>query len=654
MAEGVTVESFFAPDGVLASGLPRFEHRPSQIRMATAVWECFRDSGCLMVEAGTGTGKTFAYLVPALLSGRKTVISTATKALQDQILDHDLPVLIRRFFPKARVRSLKGRKNYLCLRRFKEFAYQPSFWNREEAALFGALHEWAARTKTGDRSEADWLPDHYQAWNDITAAADQCLAPQCPHYGECFVQKSRLEAARADLLILNHHLFFATLTVEERGSGDLLSSFPAVIFDEAHHVEDVAGLYFGLECAGWTVTDLCRDVLRGLAHPKLPATFRTECVSACERISQLVKEVFKQLAASSATPAVRHRFDPAALPPSFQEAAGQLREALENLGRTLQGMSSPSALWDSLKARCGTLVWKLDELTAQENPNFTYWFEIGAHAPAFALRATPLEIAPILFEKVFAKKETVVLASATLATMEQKRPSFRYARERLGVPESSRELFVPSPFDFQHQAALYIPKPFPMPSDPRFCQAMAEEAYRIMGKTQGRALFLFTSYRHMHETHRLLAERLPFSVLCQGEKPKRKLLSEFKENIHSVLFATYSFWEGIDVPGQALACVLIDKLPFEVPNDPITASRVERLSQAGENAFYRYQVPRAVLQLKQGFGRLIRTRRDKGVLVLFDTRVLSKPYGRIFLESLPPMPVVHHLDSLPEHLLSVD
>ncbi len=654
MAEGAGVESFFAPDGVLAGALPRFEYRPSQVDMAKAVWECLRDSTCLMVEAGTGTGKTFAYLVPALLSGRKTVVSTATKALQDQILDHDVPVLIRRFFPKARVRVLKGRRNYLCLRRFKEFAYQPSFWNREEAALFSAVHEWAARTKTGDRSEADWLPDQYQAWNDITSAADQCLAQQCPHYEECFVQRSRLEAARADLLILNHHLFFATLTVEERGSGDLLSSFPAVIFDEAHHVEDVAGLYFGLELSSWAITELCRDVHRALVQPKIPAAFRTECASACERITQNLKDVYKHLGASGTASAARHRLDFAAAPPALGEAVGRLREGVDQLGRTLQGRPSSSAIWESLETRAGALLWKLDALVAQEDPTLTYWYEAGSHSRGFALRATPLDIAPILLDKVFAKKEAVVLASATLATVEQKRPSFRYARERLGAPENARELFVPSPFDFQTQAALYIPKPFPLPNDPRFCLAMAEKAIQIMNKTQGRALFLFTSYRHMHETHRLLAERLPFPVLCQGEKSKRKLLAEFRENIHSVLFATYSFWEGIDVPGQALSCVLIDKLPFEVPNDPITASRVERLTHAGENAFYRYQVPRAVLQLKQGFGRLIRTRQDKGILVLFDTRVLSKPYGKIFLESLPPMPVVHHLDSLPEHLLSVD
>lgn len=654
MAEGMGVDSFFAPDGVLAGALPRFEYRPAQVHMAKAVWESFRDSTCLMVEAGTGTGKTFAYLVPALLSGRKTVVSTATKALQDQILDHDVPVLIRRFFPKARVRSLKGRRNYLCLRRFKEFAYQPSFWNREEAALFSRVHEWAARTKTGDRSEADWLPDQYQAWNDITSAADQCLAQQCPHYERCFVQRSRLEAARADLLILNHHLFFAALTVEERGSGDLLASFPAVIFDEAHHVEDVAGLYFGLELSSWATTELCRDVHRALAQPKLSATFRSECATACERITQHLKDVYKHLGASGTASAARHRLDFAAAPPALREVVRQLREGLDHLGRTLQGRPPSSALWDSLEMRCGALLWKLDALVAQEDPTLTYWYETASHAPGFALRATPLEIAPILFDKVFAKKETVVLASATLATAEQKRPSFRYARERLGVPENSRELFVPSPFDFQNQAALYIPKPFPLPNDPRFCRAMAEEALQIMHKTQGRALFLFTSYRHMHETHRLLAERLPFPVLCQGEKPKRTLLAEFRENIHSVLFATYSFWEGIDVPGQALSCVLIDKLPFEVPNDPITASRVERLTHAGENAFYRYQVPRAVLQLKQGFGRLIRSRQDKGILVLFDTRVLSKPYGRIFLESLPPMPVVHQLDSLPDHLVSTD
>ncbi|ROR03494.1 ATP-dependent DNA helicase [Desulfosoma caldarium] len=653
MPEGLSLESFFSSSGLLSGLLARYEHRPSQAAMAKAVWQSYMDGVPLVVEAGTGTGKTFAYLIPALLSGRKTVVSTATKALQDQILDQDIPFLTRHFFPQARVCSLKGRKNYLCLRRFREFAHQPSFLNPHEAKLFGALHQWAAETKTGDRSELDWLPDHYQAWNEITAGAEQCLNQQCPHYGQCFVQKSRLQAAKADLLIVNHHLFFASLTMEDRGSGDFLSAFPAVIFDEAHHVEDVAGLFFGHQFSSWSVAELTRDVLRALAHAKVSADFRKNIASALEHLGRRTREAAKILSAAAGPLSMRQRLDLGAPTSPLPACAAALREALKNLGQLVQQQAGVSPLWESLEARCRALDWNLEQILGQEDPHLTHWYEVHNHPVGFTLRATPLDVAPILLEKLFHPKETVILTSATLATVESKRPSFHYIRERLGVPHEGRELQVPSPFAFEKQAALYIPKPFPFPHEPSFCQAMAREALKIMDKTQGRALFLFTSYRHMHETYRLLADQLPFLLLCQGEKPKRKLLSQFKEDTHSVLLATYSFWEGIDVPGHSLSCVLIDKLPFDVPNDPITASRVERLSQAGHNAFYRYQVPRAVLQLKQGFGRLIRSRQDKGVLVLFDTRVLTKPYGRIFLESLPAMPIVHRLDAIPEHLLSL-
>lgn len=620
--------------------------------MARAVWQSFEDGVPLLVEAGTGTGKTFAYLIPALLSGRKTVVSTATKALQDQILDQDIPFLTRHFFPKARVCSLKGRRNYLCLRRFKEFAHQPSFLNPHEAKLFGALHQWAAHTKTGDRSELDWLPDHFQAWNEITSGGEQCLNQQCPHYGQCFVQKSRLQAAKADLLMVNHHLFFATLTLEDRGPGDFLSAFPAIIFDEAHHLEDVAGLFFGHEFSSWSITEITRDMLRASAQTKVATDFRKTIASALEHLERQTKETAKSLSTASGTLNTRQRLEVGTASSPFHARATALREALKNLGQLVQQQAGTSPLWESLEARCHALELKLDQFLSQEDPQLTYWYEAYAHPVGFTLRATPLDVAPILLEKVFHQKETVILTSATLATVEGQRPSFHYARERLGVPDEGRDLVVPSPFAFENQAVLYIPKPFPLPHEPSFCQAMAQEALKIMDMTQGRALFLFTSYRHMHETYSFLADQLPFPLLCQGEKPKRKLLSQFKKDTHSVLLATYAFWEGIDVPGQSLSCVLIDKLPFEVPHDPITASRVEKLTQAGHNAFYRYQVPRAVLQLKQGFGRLIRSRQDKGVLVLFDTRVLTKPYGRIFLESLPSMPIVHRLDAIPKHLLS--
>ncbi|SMC23701.1 ATP-dependent DNA helicase DinG [Desulfacinum hydrothermale DSM 13146] len=653
MATAPSVESFFDRNGPLSRVVEAYEHRPAQSRMAQAVWEAIGRSVPLLAEAGTGTGKTFAYLVPALLSGKKTVVSTATKALQDQILGHDIPFLQRHFFPKLRMKVLKGRRNYLCLRRYHEFSYQPSFFNREEAASFQKLRSWATQTRSGDRAEVDLFPEDAPLWGELTASGDQCLGSQCPHHEECFVQKNRAEAARADLLVVNHHLFFASLSVEGEGAWDLLSSFEVFVFDEAHRLEDVAALYFGLEFSSYQVLETLRDLQRAAALPKAPAELRTRVAGTGDHLSRKLWDLHQVLVEGAGKRGGRVRLDPSRLGKPFQTIGADLVESLRDLAAFLESHGSLAPAVDLARGRLSALAQNLEMLSAQEDPHLTYWYEASPVRKSFTLHATPLEVAPILSERVFSRTGAVILTSATLATAQQGRPSFHFIRDRLGVPAEAMEKIFASPFDFSRQALLYLPQPFPAPQDRRFCQAVAAEARAVLERTQGRALFLFTSYRNMHEVHqRLVADgALPYPILCQGERPKRALLADFKKQLHSVLLATYSFWEGIDVPGEALSCVLIDKLPFEVPDDPITAARLEILKRSGENAFYRYQVPRAVLLLKQGIGRLIRSRTDRGLVVLFDCRLTTKPYGRVFLQSLPSIPVIRRLSDFPPDFL---
>ncbi len=652
MATSPSVDSFFETDGLLSRVVDRYEHRPAQRRMAQAVWEAIVQSTPLLAEAGTGTGKTFAYLVPALLSGKKTVVSTATKALQDQILEHDIPFLKNHFFPKLRMKVLKGRRNYLCLRRYHEFSYQPSFFNREEAASFHRLRTWASRTCTGDRAEMDALAEDAPIWSELTASGDQCLGTQCPHNEECFVQKNRLEAARADLLVVNHHLFFASLSLEGEGSWDLLSSFDVFVFDEAHRLEDVAAMYFGLEFSSFQVVETLRDLQRAASAPKAPAELRSRVAGTGEHLSRKLWDLHQVLVEGAGKRGGRVRLDPPALGKPFAQTCGDLQESLRELAAFLEAHSSLSPALEMARGRLGALSRSLEMLSEREDPRMTYWYEASPVRKSFTLRATPLEVAPILSERLFGRTGAVILTSATLTTAQKGRPGFHFIRERLGVPQEAAEKIFPSPFDFSRQALLYLPQPFPDPQDPQFCDAVAQEARAVLERTRGRALFLFTSYRNLHEVHQRLAARdFPYPILCQGERPKRALLADFKSELHSVLLATYSFWEGIDVPGEALSCVLIDKLPFEVPDDPVTAARLEILKRSGENPFYRYQVPRAVLLLKQGIGRLIRSRSDRGLVVLFDCRLTTKPYGRLFLESLPPMPVLRRLSDLPGDFL---
>jgi ATP-dependent DNA helicase DinG len=633
------MKRYFGPDGLLAEKLPGFEYRALQMQMAEAVEASLRDAASLLVEAATGTGKTWAYLIPAILSGKRIAVSTGTKTLQDQIFDHDIPVLQRLLFPQLRAVVLKGRKNYVCQRRLSLFARQPSFAAREEAKLYERLLHWAARTETGDRAEIPWLPDQFQAWNDLSSSSDQCLGQECPDYSRCFLARLRQQAARAHLLLVNHHLLFADLAVRRGGFGEVIPRYEAVIFDEAHQLEDIAASYFGIQWSNFRLQELLHDTRAEIQRAIKDTQALGNLSGACEHLDALNRRLVHQLCRPPAVTG-RFRLEPEKMGKGFAETSTEMGRGLETLNGLLGPYRESHPALEGCQRRGLELQSILRELLEQRDPSLIYWYESSSRS--VFLHGTPIEVAPIFQQHLFKHTPSAIFTSATLAAA----GSFAFLRDRLGLPADTRELLLPSPFAYDQQALLYIPSPFPQPNSGDFCQRVADEAQAILSKTRGRALFLFTSYRNMTLVHELLEQRLPYPILLQGQKPKRILLAEFKENIASVLFATSSFWEGVDVPGEALSCVLIDKLPFEVPDDPLLAARLEALRTQGKNPFNDYQVPRAILHLKQGVGRLIRSSQDRGIIVLFDVRLLQKNYGRLFLESLPPCRRVHRLADL--------
>ncbi len=622
------MQRYFGPEGLLAQKIASFEYRPQQQEMAESVFSCLTSQEPLLLEAGTGTGKTWAYLIPAILSGKKVVVSTGTKTLQDQILDHDIPILKEMIAPRLRAVCLKGRRNYLCLRRFKDFSFQPTFWNREEAKVFRRFQSWAARTKTGDRSEIPWLPDHFQFWNEVSSSTDQCLGQKCDVHPRCFLNRMRAEAARADLLLVNHHLFFADLALRRKGAG-VLPHYDAVIFDEAHQVEDIIGPYFGLQFSNIGLTDLARDLERH-GQKELKNLSSIQAIrNITKQLEGLSRQLHHHFRRHHQTPG-RFRLDPAKIGEGFPVTVRHTSDALDQLRACLSPAVELQPVAELLLNRAMEAAASLKEIVAQRNASLVYWYEINQHA--VFLHGTPTLIGAILDQEVFSKTPATVFTSATLSVSN----SFAFIRESLGVPPETREKLLTSPFSFEDQALIYLPATFPEPQHPDFCTRLADEAVEILTRSRGRALLLFTSYRNMNEVYRQLQDRLPFPLLVQGQKPKRILLAEFKEQIDSVLLATSSFWQGVDVPGEALSCLLIDKLPFEVPDDPLIAARMEQMTSQGRSAFFEYQVPRTVLQLKQGVGRLIRSSLDRGVIAIFDIRLRTKSYGQTFLRSLPP------------------
>jgi ATP-dependent DNA helicase DinG len=637
-----SMQRYFGPEGILARNAPGFEHRSSQLGMAQEVLASLQDGVPLLLEAGTGTGKTWAYLIPALLSGQRVVVSTRTKTLQDQILDHDIPFLKQHVFPQLKAVCLKGRKNYLCRRKFQLFAVQPNLWKQEEAKLLWRFQQWASTTKTGDRAEIDWLPDDIQMWHEVSSSTEQCLGQLCPEQPRCFLNLLRQEASRAHLLIVNHHLFFAHLAMRSRGQGEILPEFDAVILDEAHQMEDVISQFFGLQFGNQQIDELVNDLHREFSAISTPVSNRQEVLNISKHLGILSRRLCQDLA-SSGFPG-RFPLPPCNNGDAFTCTCREMSHALKQLSACLGASRELTPVLESLLRRCADLNLSIEQILDERDPSLVYWYELSSRS--VNIRGTPIDISNLSNQWVSGKSKRVVMTSATLTVS----GSFDTIKMSLGMPPDTREVSFPSPFNYQRQALIYVPKDLPLPRDDRFCDSVAEEALNILGKTRGRGLFLFTSYKNMYAVYELLNAHLPYPLLVQGNKPKRQLLSEFKRQIDSVLLATSSFWQGIDVPGEALSCLLIDKLPFEVPDDPLVAARMEHMARLGSNPFYGYQAPRAVIHLKQGIGRLIRSSQDRGVIVIFDVRLITKSYGRMFLESMPACAVTREISCLEDFL----
>jgi ATP-dependent DNA helicase DinG len=626
------IAAVLGPGGRLSRALAGYEHRPEQLTLAREVARAFDERRMLVAEAGTGTGKTLAYLVPAILSGRRVVVSTATKNLQDQLFHKDLPLVRDTLGLPVRATLVKGRANYLCLHKLERARTGALLDSREEADAFAMLLRWAERTETGDRAEL-MLPEGFGGWRQVSTTPDGCLGTRCPQHSACFVTRLRQQAEESELVVVNHALFFADLVVRTgRGGGEgVLPRYEAVIFDEAHGLEDAATEFFGTTVSSHRFEELARD-----AQAALPLEdSRAGVLSALA-----VKVRAEADALWAAAPRAVGMTDEGTVrltARAFEPLGRQLQAVLEGLG-ALGGFASGHEEADllALARRASELGAELDFVRRADAPDHVYWAE--GRGRGLFLRAAPISVAEAMRERLYGSVDTVVFTSATLRTG----TSFEYFCRQVGLLDDAGEavvpltqLAVPSSFDYASQSALYLPSALPEPREPGFAEAVAEEIARLVEVTGGRAFALFTSLRNMERVHALLSRRLPYPMLLQGEAPKPVLLDAF-QSTPSVLFASASFWEGVDVPGDALSLVILDKLPFAAPTHPVVAARIEALEKAGREPFSSYQLPEAALALRQGFGRLIRTRTDRGIVALLDVRVGRKAYGRQLLAGLPP------------------
>jgi ATP-dependent DNA helicase DinG len=657
----------FAPNGALARAMPDFEPRAGQMEMAAAVARVFEHGGVLLAEAGTGTGKTLAYLVPAILSRERVLISTGTKNLQEQIFFKDIPALREALGIPFTATCMKGRANYLCLHKLDQLADGTS--PQIHDVFLPMIREWSTRTETGDRADLEDLPEDLAFWNDVSATADTCLGTECPRYDDCFVTRMRQRAAASDVVIVNHHLLCADAAVRQNNFGEVIPAFSRAILDEAHQLEDIATQYFGFSVSNYRFEELARDVERFVTAGGVDADRRAkdELAKDVEHVRDHARAFFTEVAfAHRGDGRVKNEERVRATSESLGQAhdsAAHLTGALDVLEATLallrpvrspvprsgEGKADTTDAGDgdqalgedaaTLARRAGQLRDELRFLLRGGDDEYVYFVEFRGRGTF--LRAAPIDVSAIVRELLLDRMHTTVLTSATLTVD----GTFDYIRARLGIGHAA-QVRLPSEFDFERQAILYLPPRMPDPRSENFAVAASREVIEILKRTRGRAFVLFTSYATMRAVQAMAEMALDYPILAQGAAPRSQLLNQFRKTRHSVLFATSSFWQGVDVVGEALSCVIIDKLPFASPGDPILAARIEAIRARGGEPFGEYQVPLAILALQQGLGRLIRHRRDRGVLAVLDPRLRTKGYGRRFLDSLPPAPIVHELAAI--------
>ncbi|MGH9160020.1 MAG: ATP-dependent DNA helicase [Vicinamibacteraceae bacterium] len=648
------ISAWLAYDGPLARALSGFEPRPSQREMAAAVATALTSGGVLLAEAGTGTGKTLAYLIPAILSRRRILVSTGTKNLQEQIFHKDLPLLQRALGVRFTAAYLKGRTNYLCRHRFEQFASE-GLLLPDDRVPFALVEDWAARTETGDRAEIDELPDDISFWSDIAATSEQCLGTSCPHYQSCFITRMRQRAAESDVVIVNHHLLCADAALRQQAFGEIIPECEVAIIDEAHQLEDAATQHFGVSISTYRLDEIVRDTRRALAAPaetdtteahRARVSEREGVARAVEEVDARSREFFGALdrtrtGDSSGNPD-RVRVTSNALA-AVHEPAHALAGALSALTTSVSDLTDAHEELRAIARRAKELREELAFLLKVDDERFVYFLE--RRGRGVFLRAAPVDVSDIIRGLLLDRMHATVLTSATLAVD----GSFEYLRSRLGIDEAT-ELRLPSEFDYTQQATLYLPRGLPDPRSAAFAARAGEEVVEILRRTEGRAFVLFTSYATLRQVHACVAAALPYPLFVQGTAPRSRLVERFRATPNAVLLGTSSFWQGVDVVGEALSCVVIDKLPFASPADPITAARIDLLRERGEDPFSSYQVPLAILALLQGLGRLIRSRADRGVLAILDPRLRTMGYGRRFLAALPPAPVIHRLDEIARFL----
>ena len=637
------VDAAFADDGVLARAVDQFEPRDGQRAMAAAVADTLGNGGVLLAEAGTGTGKTLAYLVPAILNRQRVLISTGTKNLQEQIYFKDIPALRAALGVPFTATCMKGRANYLCLHRLDQLRAHPA----APMDFISSIDEWRRGTETGDRAELTDLEEDSSQWHDVAAIAETCLGNDCPQYRECYVTRMRQKAAESDLVIVNHHLLCADASVRQSTYGEVIPDCNYAIIDEAHQLEDVATQYFGIAVSNYRISDLIRDAERALNLGMIEDN-DSELRHAITRVDDHSLTFFGALMTARHARGgfeERLRIGPGWFGDVLDDGLGLiaaltgLEESMAKRAGTSEPGAQPNEDAATMGRRAGELRDNLTFLLEASDPAYVYFLETRNRG--VFLRAAPIDVSHVINEMLFNRMRATIMTSATL-TVEG---SFDYVKGRLGVPHAD-SLRVPSEFDFAEQAILYLPKQMPPPKSPQYTEAVAREVRDLLLRTEGRAFVLFTSYAAMRTVRDRVEPDLPYPVIMQGTAPRSALLAQFRSTPNAVLFATSSFWQGVDVVGEQLSCVIIDKLPFASPGDPITSARIEAINAEGGDAFSDYQVPLAILAMLQGLGRLIRHRTDRGVLAVLDPRLRTMGYGRRFLDSFPPAPVTQNPEAV--------
>lgn len=627
------IAEVLGPDGLLARSIDGFAYRSQQLGMAEAVAAALDQGGSLVAEAGTGTGKTFAYLVPALLSGQKVIISTGTRNLQDQLFLRDLPRLREAMASPARVALLKGRANYLCIHRMESAMLDARGHRREDLRWLLKVRDWSARTDRGDISELGDVPEDAAIWPLVTSTTDNCLGQECSAWSRCHLVEARRRAQEADVVVVNHHLLCADFALKDDGFGELLPAADAFIIDEAHQLPEVASNFFGTTVSTRQILDLMRDT---------QAEYHREAGDLPKLLEQLdvVSKSARDLRLAFGQALRRGPWNEIEADPAVTQALGDCRDRLDELHGMLEAIQGRGKGLDACLARCEGLGRQIDGLVSPEQgSDVIRWFE--THPQSLRLNSTPLDVADVFRLQMQRHPAAWIFTSATLAVGD----SFEHFQRQLGLNDALTCKWD-SPFDYSNQALWYVPHGMPQPSDPGYTQAVVELVLPIVEASGGRAFLLFTSHRALREAADLLHERLTFPLLVQGSAPKAELLERFVEHGNAVLLGTASFWEGVDVRGEALSVVIIDKLPFASPGDPVLQARLDAVRRSGGNPFMQQQVPQAAIALKQGAGRLIRDVTDRGVLVLCDPRLLKKGYGQTFLDAMPPFARTRDLEQV--------